>query len=119
MTSSCYSCQVIVTFRGMMMILPLLHCVLMLEAPLKLLDTSFMVKHFFITTLAKVWYGTTRFTRHSDLLDKYALLIDSLMTPLSIYDLRSINDSLKLLINDILPSATYAFSIESWRSMVQ
>ena len=41
-------------------------------------------------------------------LDKYALLIDSLMTPLSIYDLRSINDSLKLLINDILPSATYA-----------
>ena len=41
-------------------------------------------------------------------LDKYAPLIDSLMTPLSIYDLRSINDSLKLLIEDILPSATYA-----------
>lgn len=41
-------------------------------------------------------------------LDKYVPLIDSLMSPLTMHDLRSINDSLKLLINDILPSATYA-----------
>ena len=41
-------------------------------------------------------------------LDKYTGLINELMEPLTYQDLRSIRESLKLLEEDILPSATYA-----------
>ena len=41
-------------------------------------------------------------------LDKYVPLMNALLGQLSMHDLRSINDSMKVLINDILPSATYA-----------
>jgi len=41
-------------------------------------------------------------------LDKYTPLINDLLAPLTQNDLRSIRDSLKVLQEDILPSATYA-----------
>ena len=41
-------------------------------------------------------------------LDKYTPLINALLAPLTQHDLRSIRDSLKVLQEDILPSATYA-----------
>lgn len=41
-------------------------------------------------------------------LDKYTPLINALLAPLTQNDLRSIRDSLKVLQEDILPSATYA-----------
>ena len=41
-------------------------------------------------------------------LDKYTPLINALLEPLTQNDLRSIRDSLKVLQEDILPSATYA-----------
>ena len=41
-------------------------------------------------------------------LDKYTPLINDLLAPLTQNDLRSIRDSLKVLQDDILPSATYA-----------
>lgn len=41
-------------------------------------------------------------------LDKYVPLINALLAPLTQNDLRSIRDSLKVLQEDILPSATYA-----------
>ena len=41
-------------------------------------------------------------------LDKYTPLINALLAPLTHHDLRSIRDSLKVLQDDILPSATYA-----------
>ena len=41
-------------------------------------------------------------------LDKYTILINELLTPLTCRDLISIHDSIKVLQDDILPSATYA-----------
>ena len=41
-------------------------------------------------------------------LDKYTILINELMEPLTCHDLVSIHESIKVLQDDILPSATYA-----------